>query len=307
MYVEYFNLYYFVYISLGILMTIGLVMFLKNKTQDFRYWFIFGMIMFAFIVHFLKIFIYPYTTHVAPDHILSKISLENICAVSTVAFPFLYFTKNKTLKDYMVMVGIASGILTFLVPVDAVSETFNGNMNVIGQRSAFSLEIIRFYTAHYILFAVPFLMMHYKMHKLSVDRVFRAPLMLIAVLVIIFINEFIITYVTGWVSKDQFFDVNGRNPSFIFGTNGKLSDVGLILGILVPTVFRSNPFTGSPQLWPVIWLILPALVYGTIIGFIFMFIYDKDNTIKYLKHKILRTKVEIEELTEKEVEKEMNV
>jgi len=304
MYVEFGNLYYFIYIGIAILITILTISFLNKRTQKFRYWFIFGMIIFAFLVHFLKIFIPPYSTHVAQGSILTKVSLENICAVSTVAFPFLYFTKNKTLKDYMITVGIASGILTFMFPVDAISDYFNGQQ--IGQKTAFSIEVIRFYTAHYIIFAAPFLMMFYKMHELSVKRVWRAPFVLIGVLIIIFINEVIITYVFNWVPESEFFDPQFRNPSFVFGIRGDLTGIGAILGILVPIVFRSNPVSGEPHFWPVIWLILPTLVYGSLISFIFMFIYDKDNTIKYIKHKLLRTKVEIEELSETESEKEMN-
>ena len=304
MYVEFGNLYYFIYIGIAILITVLTVLFLNKRSQNFRYWFIFGMIVFAFLVHFLKIFIPPYSTHVPQGSILTKVSLENICAVSTVAFPFLYFTKNKTLKDYMIMVGMASGILTFMFPVDAISDYFNGYQ--IGQKTAFSIEVIRFYTAHYIIFAAPFLMMFYKMHTLSVKRAWRAPFALIVVLVIIFINEVIMTWL-GWVPRSELFDPQFRNPSFIFGIRGDLTGIGAILGILVPVVFRSNPVTGEPHFWPVIWLILPTLVYGSLISFTFMFIYDKDNTIKYLKHKILRTKVEIEELTEQEAEKEMNV
>jgi hypothetical protein len=283
-------------------MTIGIVMILNKQTQKFRFWFIFGMIVFAFIVHFLKIFIPPYSTHVPDENILTKVSLENICAVSTVAFPFLYFTKNKTLKDYMIMVGIASGILTFMFPVDAISDYFNGQQ--IGQKTAFSIEVIRFYTAHYIIFAAPFLMMHYKMHELSIKRAWRTPFVLIAVLTIIFINEVIMTWL-GWVPRSELFDPQFRNPSFVFGIRGDLTGIGAILGILVPVVFRSNPLTGEPHFWPVVWLVLPTIIYGGLISLMFMIIYDKDNTIRYFKHLFTKTKVEIIE-SEKEVEKEMN-
>ena len=300
MFVEFGNFYYFVYIGIALFLTILFVMFLNNKSDHFRKWFIFGIIMFAFIVHFLKIFIPPYSTHVPSNEILTKVSFENICAVSTLAFPFLYFTKNKTLKDYMIMVGMASGILTFMFPVDAISDYFNGKQ--IGQKTAFSIEVIRFYTAHYILFLAPFLMMFYKMHVLSIKRAFRAPFVLIAVLFIIFINEVIMTWI-GWVPREELFNPEFRNPSFVFGIRGDLTGIGAILGILVPVVFRSNPMTGEAHFWPVIWLILPTIVYGTLISLIFMVIYDKENTIKYFKHIFSRTK---EEIIESEAEKEMN-
>ncbi len=295
MYVEFGNLYYFIYIAIAIVLTYGIIKFLNNKSDKFRHYFIFGMIMFAFIIHFLKIFIPPYSTHV--DYLITKVSLENICAVSTVAFPFLYFTKNKTLKDYMIMVGMASGILTFMFPVDAISDYFNGEQ--IGQKGAFSIEVIRFYSAHYILFAAPFLIMHYKMYELSIKRAWRAPFVLIGVLVIILINEALITF-AGWVPKEEFFDPQFRNPSFVFGIRGDLTGIGAILGVLVPLAFRSNPVTGEPHFWPVIWLILPTIVYGGLISLTFMFIYDKQNTINYIRNLFSKHKETSEH------EKEMN-
>ena len=115
--VEFGNLYYFIYIVLGIFATMLMVRFLKNKTTKFKYWFIFGMIIFNLMIHVLKIFIYPYTT---VEYIWTKVSFENVCAVSALTFPFAYFLKNKTIRDYMVLVGIASGIITFIFPVDAM-------------------------------------------------------------------------------------------------------------------------------------------------------------------------------------------
>ncbi|MCF7930974.1 MAG: hypothetical protein K9L02_05665 [Acholeplasmataceae bacterium] len=266
------NIYYFLYILIAIIITVLAVVFLRNKSQRFRHWFIFGIIMLAFTIHFLKIFIWPYTT---VEAIFTKVSFENICAVSTLVFPFLYFTKNKTLKDYMVMVGMASGIITFIFPVDAMSEYFNGT--IIGYRSAFNLEVMRFYFAHYLLFLIPFLMMRYQMHELSIHRAYRAPLVLILVLVLIFVNELIMT-LFNWVPKEDLYDPSKRNPSFIFGVRGDLTGLGLFLGIFVPYFMRVHPLTGASFYWPVIWLIIPAIVYGGLMVLIFMFVYDYQET-----------------------------
>ncbi|PKK96733.1 MAG: hypothetical protein CVV58_04880, partial [Tenericutes bacterium HGW-Tenericutes-3] len=209
------------------------------------------------------------------EHIFTKVSFENICAGSTLLFPFLYFTKNKTLKDYMIMVGMASGIITFIFPVDAMSDYFNGGY--LGARSAFNLEVMRFYLAHFLLFLVPFLMMHYQMHELSIHRAYRAPLLLILVLVIIFINELVLTALD-WVPKNDLYDPSKRNPSFIFGVRGDLTGLGVFLGIFVPMFMRVHPLTGASFYWPVIWLVIPALVYGGLIVLIFMFIYDNQET-----------------------------
>ncbi|MFH1693613.1 MAG: hypothetical protein ABH890_04965 [Bacillota bacterium] len=271
------NTYYFMYITIAIVITVLAVTFLKNKSQRFRHWFIFGIIMVAFSIHFLKIFIWPYTT---VENVFTKVSFENICAVSTLLFPFLYFTKNKTLKDYMIMVGMASGVITFIFPVDAMSEYFNGGY--LGYRSAFNLEVMRFYTAHFLLFLAPFLMMRYQMHELSIRRAYRAPLILFLVLVIIFINELVLTALH-WVPKEDLFDPNKRNPSFVFGVRGDLTGLGLLIGVFVPYFMRVAPLTGTTFFWPVIWLLIPTLVYGGLIALIFMFFFDGHETKLYFQ------------------------
>ncbi|MDO9629853.1 MAG: hypothetical protein Q7I99_08110 [Acholeplasmataceae bacterium] len=277
------NFYYFLYIALGVLITLLMVRFLRNKTTKFRYWFIFGLIIFNLLIHFLKIFIYPYNT---VPYVLTKVSFENVCAVSALLYPFLFFAKNKTLKDYMVLVGMASGIITFIYPVDVMSLFFNGQEGFFSSaRPAFMFENIRFYLSHLIIFLVPFLMMHYGFHTLSIKRAYRAPFMLVIILVIIFINELILTMI-GWIPKSQFFDPRFRNPSFIFGVRGDLGGLGMILGVFVPMAFRSNPWFIGEAYLPVIWLVLPAMIYGGLIALAFMFIYDTKETLYFFKLKM---------------------
>jgi len=289
--IQLFNFYYFLYIAIAVLVTILSVKFLNNKTDQFRRRFIFSLIMLNFVIHFLKVVIYPYTL---VDHVWTKVTFENICASSVLLFPLLYFTKNKTLKDYMVMVGIASGVITFVVPLDAMSSIFNGSIS-IGPRAPFLLENIRFYFAHYLLFLIPFLMMHYKMHEISIRRAYRAPFMLILIFLIIFINELVITAL-GWVPKEHLFDPNRRNPSFIFGPKEQFSGLGMIAGIFVPSFFMlTHPVYEFTFYIPVLWLVLPTIVYGGIIAFILCLIYDKEDTLLFLKQLVSSKPIKSEE------------
>ena len=285
------NLYYFIYIFAALALTILTLIFLRNKNQKYRYWFIFAITIVNLFIHFFKIFIFPYTT---VEFIWTKVSFENVCAVSALTFPFAYFVKNKTIKDYMILVGMTSGIITFIFPVDAMSEIFNGAY--LGYKSAFSLETIRFYLSHYLIFLAPFLMMRYKFHALSIKRAYRAPLILVLVLVVIFLNELILTAI-GWVPREELFSTQHRNPSFIFGVRGDLSGLGVILGIFVPAFMRFHPVTGELFYWPVIWLVIPALVYGGIFTLIYMIIYDSKETKLYFSRLfgIHHQKSEIEE------------
>jgi len=277
--VKMFNFYYFFYVVVAIMITLVVIRFLKNKSEKFRYWFIYGIILLNVAIHFLKVLIYPYTLI---EHSLMKASFENICAASVLLFPFLYFTKNKTLKDYMVMIGIASGILTYLFPLDAMSLLFNGYVYV-GPRPAFMLENIRFYFAHYLLFLAPFLMMHFKMHELSIKRAYRAPIVLFAVLLLIFINELLLTWI-GWVPKSDMFDPNKRNPSMIFGPKDQFKGLGLVIGVLVPSFMAvTHPVYGFTYHLPVLWLLFPLIVFGGGISIIFCLIYDTDATLLFFK------------------------
>jgi len=290
MIVEMFNLYYFIYIAAAVLLTWVSLKFLDGKSPTYRYWFIYGLILLNLLVHFAKTLIYPYTT---VEHIWTKVSFENICAVSALLFPILFFAKNKILRDYMVMVGVASGIITFFYPIDAMSPMFNAIE--IGIKPAFSLEVIRFYFSHFLIFLAPFLMLHYHIHDLSIKRVYMAPFMLIIILVIIFLNEWVVTLL-GWVPKEQFFDPQHRNPSFIFGVRGDLSGLGMVLGLFVPALFRVNPWFAGDAFFPVLWLLFPALIYGTIIALIFMVIYDTDETLKFFHIKSRLSKEETREI-----------
>ena len=73
----------------------------------------------ALIVHFLNPLIPVYRDNL-PESLMA-ITLESICAISTVAFPFIYVSKSKALKDYMVVLGIISGFLTLLIPAEALN------------------------------------------------------------------------------------------------------------------------------------------------------------------------------------------
>ncbi|MFP4177194.1 MAG: hypothetical protein ACLFTZ_00365 [Acholeplasmataceae bacterium] len=288
--VQFGNVFYFFYLIMGTLAILATIRLLKNKSDSYRYWFLFGVLVFNFALHYLKIFIYPYTTLDFPLH---KVSLENVCAVNSVIFPTLFLTKNKTLKDYLVMSGMVSGFLAFVYPANAISDRFDGAF--FGHQMAFSVEIIRFYISHLILFLVPFVMMHYRMHEISIKRFSRAPLVFIMVLFIIFINELILAMLN-WIPKADLYDVNKRNPSLIFGMSPEFSRVGWVLLIFVPEFLKIHPLTGEPFFWPVVWMVLPVLIYTMIMSIVFCYIYDRNDTKAYLSRRLHLDKSQQSEL-----------
>lgn len=295
--IEIGNIYYLMYITVAVLLTWVTVVFLRHRSERFRYWFIFSILIANLAVHFLKLLIFPYNDPYYVPHIWVKASLENICAVSVVTFPVLYFSKNKVIKDFMIMLGISSGVLAIAFPADAIGETFNA-VPVLYTKGAFDIETMRFYTTHFLLFLAPFLMMKFKMHSLSIRRIIYMPMLLIAVLFVIYFNELLLSIV-GWVpSGEDMMNTLGRNPSLIFGVKDlqSLTGVGILLKVLVPNFLTVHPLTGATFYWPVVWMIGPVLVYGTMIAFIFAMIYDKKNTIAYvtdLLHINQRSKTDI--------------
>lgn len=281
--IEIGNAFYFMYILIAILLTSLTIAFLRHKSDKFRYWFIFGILMVNLSIHFLKLLIFPYNDPYYVSHVWVKASLENICAFSVVLFPLMYFSKNTIIKDFMVMLGIASGILAITFPADAIGETFNA-IPILYTKGAFDLETIRFYTTHFLLFLAPFLIMHFKQHQLSIKRIIYAPMLLTGLLFVLFFNELILSQL-GWVpAGHQMMDPSGRNPSLIFGIKDlqSLTGIGTLFRILVPKFLTVNPFTGETFYWPVVWMIGPVFVYGSAMAFIFALVYDKQQTLAFV-------------------------
>ena len=277
-YVQLGNFYYFLYFILAALAILGTIIHLKSKTDGYRYWFLFSLLALSFVIHFVKILFSPYADLDFPAR---KLSLETICAINVVAFPFLYMSKSKTLKDYMVMAGMVSGLISYAYPANALNLHFDGEW--LGfQQGAFSFEVVRFYLQHAILFLVPFVMMHYKMHELSIKRVYRAPLLLVGVFFILYINELLITWF-GWAPKEDLYQPDKRNPSMVFGVREELIGAAWIMMMWVPAFMTVHPVTGDPFFWPVIWMILPVLIYTNLMALGFGYAYDRKNTHALIK------------------------
>lgn len=287
MVIEMFNVHYFIYFFICIFVTVGTYYFLKNKSPKFQKKFLFGLLLSSFIVHYLKLFFNPYTKIPWPQR-LRKSSFENISATHTILFPWIFLSKNKTLKDYFIMGGIVAGFLPLIVPLEPLEPYFfDGNVYDEMVRSAYSLETIRFYFAHLVMFLVPFLTIKLKLHQITVKKSYKMPIVFLGILFIIYLNELLLgtlNFVDN--TKEVFYDPNGRNPSFIFGVRQSVLDKAGFILYFVPKFMRIT----NNQFWPVIWLVIPLFIFGNIIVLIFDFILDKESTKEYLKNIIRRKK-----------------
>ena len=175
--VQLFNFWYFFFIIIGILAIVGLYLLLKNKSQKIQKIVLFSFLFFNLALHFLKLTFPPYSTN--PDKAMRDVWFINVCATSVLFFPFLFLSKSKTAKDYMVFLGVISGFLAFLYPTEAINK------------SVLTLDLWRFYICHFIIIAIPLLTVVLGLHKLDVKRLWKMPICVSAMLLFIVCNQII--------------------------------------------------------------------------------------------------------------------
>lgn len=169
-----FSLSHIIYLLICAIIVVAYYFIFKNKSKKVQNIALFIPLVLAFIIHFLKPLIPVYKDNLPQS--LQALTPESICAISTLIFPFIYFSKNKALKDYMVVVGTISGFLTLIIPAD-----------VLGIDPT-NIEVIRFFFAHLTIFMVPLLMYLFDIHKLKGNWV-KNTLIIFAIAVLIMILD----------------------------------------------------------------------------------------------------------------------
>jgi hypothetical protein len=260
------NLYYFIYLIIFVAIIAFLWLILKNRKQSTQYKVLLAISFASFIVHFLKLLIPKYYDNLPLS--IRKITFENICAVSTIIFPFILLSKNKYARDYMFYMGLISGLASVLYPMEA----FNKN--------PWDLDTIRFYFCHMIIFIVPFFMVIFRIHSLNIKRILAFPIMFLAVEALILVNE-IILMEAGFVDfrSSDFLTYNYRNSNFIFGPTPGLEKASeVLIEWMVPTPFKQvmvGEYAGSKKYTPLLWLVVPVFVYFSLLYAIIYFIFGK--------------------------------
>ena len=261
--VELLNFGWFFFILLFAGLTVGLYFLLRKRSWRARYWTLFGILMFGFVLHFLKLTFPPYTDSLEKG--ISSIFMVNICAVSVVLFPFIFLTKSNFLKDGMIYLGLLSGFLALFYPTEAIGKEF------------WTLDLWRFYIHHGILFMVPCLMLLLKVHKLDYRRVPLVPLYMIGVLCLIIVNQ-VIASELGFIGlrHDNFLAVPWHNPSLFWGPSDELAAV---FTWLTPDFMKTVPgnasgYAGQPKLWPLFYMLPGILVYFWVLPFAISMIWE---------------------------------
>ena len=109
MFIAMFNGWYFFWLLLCAGATVGLYFLLRKRSESTQKAVLFGFLLLGFILHFLKAYIPPYSVDEA--RMLRDSWFINICGANIALFPILFFCKDKRAKDYMVCIGIISGLI----------------------------------------------------------------------------------------------------------------------------------------------------------------------------------------------------
>ncbi|MBQ3116402.1 MAG: YwaF family protein [Clostridia bacterium] len=265
MIVRMFNLWYFFWLLFASGTIVGLYFLLRNKSQKTKKWTLFSILLFALILHFVKLFFPPYTTN--QEIALRDSWFINICGANIALFPFLFLFKNKYVKDYIFYMGIIGGGLALLYPTEALNKTIENPL---------IFDTIRFYLHHTILFAIPLLMVMLKVHQISYKRILSCPVGLLIVMLFIMLNQ-VLQSELGFIPlrKGDIFNIGYKNTSFIWGPGD--DSLAQIFVIFCPKFFRVIPFgefAGQEKFWPWFWLIIPVFIYLIPFAFMLSMIFD---------------------------------
>ena len=276
MYIAMFNGWYFFWLILSAGSIAGLYFVLRRKSLIAQRTVLFSLLAAGLLMHFLKVYIPPYSVDEA--RMLRDSWFVNICGANIALFPFFFWSKNDKIKDYMFYIGVISGLIALFYPQEPIAKL---------DQSAEQLDIIRFYYHHWMVLAVPLLMVLLGHHKLSYKRILNAPTGLLLLMLFIMLNQ-IFQSELGFIplrDRENFFGIDYKNTSYIWGP-GTNDAIGEFFAWFTPPVFKTVPvgeFAGQVKYWPWFWLITPVYVLVTPLSFALAMVFDRKALAEDLK------------------------
>lgn len=266
MIIEMFNLWYFFWLLLAAGATTGLYFALRKANPAVQKAVLYAILHIGLLAHFLKMFIPPYSVDEA--RLLRDAWFVNICGANIALFPFFFFSKNNYIKDYMFYIGVISGLIALFYPQEPMAK--------VDQLAEF-WDIVRFYFHHWMLLAVPLLMVLWGHHRLSYKRILSAPVGLLLLMLFIMLNQ-IFQSELGYIPLrgQDLFAIGYKNTSYIWGP-GENDTIGTFFTWFCPDCFRYLPvgqFAGQEKYWPWFWLICPVFLLVTPMAFGLCMIFD---------------------------------
>ena len=243
---ELFNIYHYIYLILIVFVFLYLDNYFSSLSKDKKNKYLFILSIFNFIIHFLKVFLYPYKEVSTQFYYLS---LSNLCAVNVVLYPLILKINNKILNNYFMLFGFISGVIAILYPYELIN--FN----------AFNIESIRYFITHFILMFISFNL--FKGMKLNYRYLFISYFIFFIEQGIILFNDFI------YFKFDIIPNIDYSNGSLLYGINNKLESIKWIIDLFILDTFKTNE--GYIYL---LWQITPSLVLFLIIFIVVILFID---------------------------------
>ena len=287
MFIAMFNGWYFFWLLLCSGITVGLYFLLRNKSQKTQKAVLFGILVLGLIAHFTKVYYPPYSTDEA--RMLRDSWFVNICGANIALFPFFFWSKNEKIKDYMFHIGVLSGLIALFYPQEPIAKV---------DQAAEQIDIIRFYFHHWMVLAVPLLMVLLGLHKPSYKRVLSAPVGILLLMLFIMLNQ-IFQSEMGFIplrDRGNFFGIDYKNTSYIWGP-GENDAIGNFFALFTPKLFKTVPvgeFAGQLKYWPWFWMIVPVFTLVTPLAFGLSMIFDHKSLsadVRKLKNRKIKETV----------------
>lgn len=248
------NFWYLFFIFVASGLTVGLYFLFRNKSMKAKKILIASLLIFNLALHFLKLLFPPYVGNISKA--AENAWFINICAVSVLTFPFLFFSKSSTGKDWMFYIGVISGFLALVYPTEALNKSIS------------TFNVWRFYCTHIIVIVAPLLMVLLKVHHLNYHNIWKMPFCMMAVMLFIICNQVLQSElgIIGMRGDDILEAGCGyRNTSLIWGPTDSVSVLFTWLTPNFMKVIPQGPYAGETKYWPFFYLVPGCFVYFLIL------------------------------------------
>lgn len=273
------NPYYYMYPLLGIAVLFVLYALLRGRSSRTQSIVLFAILAANFALHFLKLLFPPYSEQEFADAI-QTITPENVCAINTMIFPFLFLKRGGVARDYMFYIGVISGVAASWFPQS------------IADAGPFDFDTVRYYFCHTTLWVVPLLMVVLRLHELNYRRIWMVPLIYLLDLAVIVVNE-ISLVALGFDRAGNIMSVNHGNGGLAFGPYESMEGTVALDILLAVTPDWFTPVGTGRYYVPVLWQLFPAYIYGCPVGFILAFWWERKRFFADIKAICRRTMLEV--------------